>query len=381
MWLLSWSIAQALACGVTVPEQAPSGTEPTGGGQEPTGEEPRAKQPAERVLFRQDSEDEWTAFVEIQYESDVPFTWIIPVRPPFDLETDISVVPDGLFDALEFATAPRFLSEGFSAGDACSSGCGTSSPLLLASDLLASDALPPPDDSLLLGESTAGPYDIQLIDGTDGEILVDWLSDNGYAVLPGMAEPIDHYVSEGYDFLGLQLRPGASGEGPLETIVLGCGMTEPMVPLALTALAAPPQMPITAYVLGNERVVPSGAWTEVTPEIIGLTGTEGYLDRVKAEQADAGGRAWTTEYAAPAGELLKVLAPAQAEVLGQGAYLTRFRAYVDPEEMDLDPIFVPDPSAPDVSPIHFVGIPERAGLGPAGFVGLALLLGLARRRA
>ncbi|HHO49945.1 MAG TPA: DUF2330 domain-containing protein, partial [Deltaproteobacteria bacterium] len=169
MWL--WWMGQALACGVTVPEGAPSGQEPTG--QEPTGQEPTAKQPAERVLFRQDSEDEWTAFVEIQYESDVPFTWIIPVRPPFDLETDIAVVPDGLFDALEFATAPRFLSEGFSAGDACSEGCGAApSPLTLASDLLASNALPPPDDELLLGESTAGPYDIQLIDGADGSTLV-----------------------------------------------------------------------------------------------------------------------------------------------------------------------------------------------------------------
>ncbi len=366
--MLWWvAAAPALACGTFV-DSAPEPVEQSG----------------ERVLFRQDGPDEWTAFVEVQFTGGggggLPFVWVIPVRRPFDLDTDVSIAPAGLFDALVVVTSPRFLGPG---GDELipSEALSCDGAAATAIGAATSALLPDADESYLLGSSVVGPFDLRLVDGTTSESVMDVLLDEGFDPPVGMLEGLDFYVDQGdYDFLVVEFRTEAVG-GPIDTLVLGCGMTEPMVPLKLTQLAAVEEMPITAYVLGDERVSPSGRWKEVVPDLKGVLSTQGYEDRLRAEQALAGGKAFTVEYAAPAPELLKYLDREAAAALGHGAYLTRLRAFVDPADMDDDPVFVFDPGAPDVGQVIRPGLSASSVPSGAGVLLLGLLAaGWVRRR-
>jgi MYXO-CTERM domain-containing protein len=360
IWLTA---ASAWACGTFVDAAPPEPVEQSG----------------ERVLFRQDADDEWTAFVEVQFSGGdgvTPFVWVIPVRRPFDVATDVSIAPAGLFDALELATSPRFLGPG---GDellpssmSCDGGVNVGDVI----DTLLPDA----DPAYLLGSSVVGPYALDLIEGIDTDGMLDWLVDQGLTPPDGLDEGLQYYVDEGYDFLGVTLSTSAAG-GPVDTLVLGCGMTEPMVPLKLTALAATEAMPITAYVLGDERVSPSGRWKEVHPDLSGVLNTDGYEERLRSEQALAGGRAFTVEYAAAAPKLLEILDRDAADALGHGAYLTRLRAFVDPANMGDDPVFVFDPEAGDVDQVIRPGV-DFSGVSTTGGLGLLVLLAAAgvRRR-
>ena len=325
-------------------------------------------QSGERVLFREDGPDEWTAFVEVQYAEGTPgpLSWVIPVREPFDLETDVSLAPAGIFDALELVTAPRLSEAGQTISDA-KSALSCDGAVELAKAKVAEQV----DESYLLGSAKVGPYDIQKIEGGDPQLLIDWMIAQNHTVPANAYAPIQDYVDQGYSFIGVQINTDGTG-GPIETLVLGCGMTEPTVPLKLTAMSAVEDMPITAYILGEARVVPTGLWSEITPDFRGVLDIGNYLDRVLEGQRDSGGRGFTTEYAAKASDLLQKLDPEVAKVLGHGKYLTRMTAFVSPEQMDDDPVFAYDYDAPDVNPVikpgfGFSAVPTSAG---------ALLLGL-----
>jgi len=336
-------------------------------------------QTGERILFRQDGANDWTAFVEVQFGCSQPnqeFAWLIPVQDGFDVDRDVSTAPAGLFDDLEHATAPRF-----NAAPAANlmdpASCSTTSPV----DLMTHELDPlGATSSFLLGQAVVGPYEIDLLEGNT-ELLLDWLDDAGYQLPEVAEEPIQHYVDNGFQFLGIKLHPSEL-TGPVETLVLDCGMTEPTVPLKLTAPAATPDMPITVYVLGNERVSPSGVWKEVAPNMAGVNDVASYEAALRGKQEQAGGQAWTVEYAAPAHELLLNMQPEMAMALGHGGYVTRLRAFVDPEQMDVDPVFVEDPKAPNVDALKSSGT-GLAGtpFGPSALaIALMVLLGLKRRR-
>ena len=336
-------------------------------------------QVGERILFRQDGANDWTAFVEVQFGCSQPnqdFAWLIPVQEGFDVNQDVRTAPAGLFDDLEQATAPRFGNGSDLLEYANLSSCNAATANELIADQLDPLAL---TSDFLLGQAVVGPYEIELLEG-DTDRLLDWLDDAGYQLPADADEPLQHYVDQGFQFLGVKLNPSELS-GPVETLVLDCGMTKPTVPLKLTAPAATPDMPITVYVLGDERVTPAGVWSEVKPDLRGVIDAAGYHAAVLAEQERAGGRAWTVDYAAPAHKLLLNVKPETAIELGHGGYITRLQAFVDPEEMDVDPVFVDDPKGPDVDVYKGQG-PALAGTPwqPSSLaIGVFVLLGLRRR--
>ncbi|MCO4745950.1 MAG: DUF2330 domain-containing protein [Proteobacteria bacterium] len=333
----------------------------------------------ERVLFREDGDKDWTAFIEVQFGCSQPnqdFAWLIPVQKGFDVHSDVKTAPAGLFDDLEHATAPRLTTNPDELVDFAS--CNA-----LSDDLVAATDLNPLDAAsvFLQGQAVVGPYAIEKLDG-DTDALLGWLEDAGYTLPERAEEPIQHYIDGGFEFIGVKLNPSELS-GPVDTLVLDCGMTEPTVPLKLTAPAAAPDMPITVYVLGSERVSPSAPWTEVEPDVRGISDGAGWEAAMHAAQELAGGRAWTVEYAAPAYELLPNLELTTAMELGHGGYLTRMRSFVDPEEMDIDPVFVNDPDAPNVG-VYKRGLGlDRAGTPwPATLAALLMVLvgGVMRRK-
>jgi hypothetical protein len=355
-------------------------------------------QTGERILFLVDKGEDATTIttvVEIQFEGAASdFGWVLPIPQVIDTDA-VSTAPPGLFDEIEAATAMQFVTAEESADAAPSaigysqSGCGGLwFPWGMEGDAIAGE--PPSFDLVeVVGEAVVGPYAIEIITAEDASQLTGWLQQNGYAIPGSAMEPIAHYVSSGSAFLGLKLQPDVP-EGPIDALQFTYTADEPSLPLYLTSIAAAQDMEIIAYVLADQRYVPSG-YTEVDFDY-GLVqwtdeGTD-YEERLSTAIDFAGGRAFQTEFAGPTADLRT--GEASAELLSRGTYLTRMRTFVSPEEMTMDPVWRADFEAADVSNVRVIGGSVVASRGtpaapvqaaaPGALLGLALLLVGARRR-
>jgi hypothetical protein len=334
-------------------------------------------QEGERILFREDGDGGWTTFVEVRFAGPpVDFAWVVPVAPGFELERDAAVAPAGVFDELERVTAPVF-EDAFSYR---SNGCGSPCSMGASSGYDSAAFVEFVESNVeVVGAAVVGPYEMTVVESDEPAAVVGWLQLNGYQFPTSAAPLVDHYVAQGSRFLALRLLPTTSG--PIDTLELRCGFTAPTIPLVLTSVAAVPQMPITAYVLADERHVPGNYvdlafdWGQVGWVDPG-TGETDYVPRLRDAVVAAGGHAWNTEYAAPAAEMFGEVDPEIAVALRTGAYLTRFKTVLGPEDMTLDPVFVPDPEAPDVSRNHLLGrvVHSSFPVVPTPWVG-ALVLG------
>jgi len=351
-------------------------------------------QQGERILFRQDGPEMWTTFVEVQFEGPPSeFAWVVPITVEIDPETQITVAPAGLFDELEDLTAPRFIEESdLSSADMAvadmemgGADCGCRGVNLFGTEMYSYDydyTLPDTSGVDVVGAAVVGPYDIEVITAEDSDNLVNWLQMNGYQMPRAAEAPLAHYIDRGYAFLGLKLIADVP-EGPIDTLVLECGGSEPSIPLELTAVAAVPDMEITAYVLADERYVPENFaelafdYDRVQFTFDGDTDYEPLL--IHAIDGEEGGLAWNTEFAAPASEVLDELTWSTRDALDHGGYFTRFHTFVSPEEMLLDPTFSPDPEAPDLGNLHVVHS-STAAVAPLALGALCLLGAVARRR-
>ncbi|MBX2801970.1 MAG: DUF2330 domain-containing protein [Myxococcales bacterium] len=334
------------------------------------------EQTGERILFREDGPGEWTSFIEIQYQGQpADFAWVVPIPRVIDPETEVDVAPAGLFDALEEATAPRFVRPAPAAEAqiaAGSAGCGCGGPGFLGGGV----TMPDTSGVEVVGAAVAGPYAVEVITAEEGTNLANWLQLNGYAIPASAWEPMDAYIDQGFAFLGLKLQPDTPA-GPIDTLVVRCGSEEPTIPLLLTAIAAAPDMPITVYTLSDQRYVPPADWPELPFDhstLLWLSDGETNYDEqillgMREEQ-----RAFITEYAQPAEVFTEHIDADTLLTLGHGTYLTRMHTYASPEAMRSDPVFQPDADAPAVDNVHPV---YGYAAGSVGSSMLSWLLGLA----
>jgi len=109
---------------------------------------------------------------------------------------------------------------------------------------------------------------------------------------------IDVYVKQKYVFLALKLQKDKSA-GDLAPIVVTLNETAPCLPLRLTQLAAKPDMPIVAWVLGQHRAIPKNFLHVVLNDSVidYLAGGSNYKTVVSKAVDQASGHAFTTEYA------------------------------------------------------------------------------------
>ena len=126
-----------------------------------------------------------------------------------------------------------------------------------------------------------------------------------------------------------------------------------MIPLRLTAVAANNNMPIFTWVFADAQAVPENyEHMEIATEEITFStfGSNNY-QRLVQDRADAlGGRAFITEFAAPASSI-ELGNPYLQHLARQQTYLTRLTTYISPDEMTVDPIFGIE-QRPDVSNIR-----------------------------
>ena len=250
-------------------------------------------QSGERIVFFV-SEDRVQAHVQIQYQGEAEqFAWVVPVHGL----PEVSIGSERLFSYLEWPTRPRVELE-------WEETCGG---WLFGAEATADGQAPPgraggDDGVTLVSRANVGPYDIATLTATDSDALTTWLRTNGYDIPDPAAEALAPYVGAeaGYHFVALRLQQDR-GTGDLKPLVLDIPTNMPCIPLRLTAIAARPDMPITAFVFSEHRAVPLNyRHVLLNPvRLDWLGGGSNYTSVASAAVDEAGGQAFLTEFAGP----------------------------------------------------------------------------------
>ncbi len=247
-------------------------------------------QAGERIVFGVD-EGRITANIQITFDGDADdFAWVVPVSGVPDIE----LAPEYLFQQIDQQTRPNYwLNWDF--GD---DSCGIWPPM---ADGAGGGGGGDPSDNggvEVLAHEQVGPYDTVVVSSQNAMELLEWLNDNGFDQ-PDEALPIiDHYILQGMVFLGMKLTQDA-GEGDIQPVRLEFDSLHPCIPLVLTRIAAQPEMPVYAWVMGDERAVVTN-WFEVEvneKKVDWLTNGSNFVDAAIEAINEADGQAFVTDFA------------------------------------------------------------------------------------
>ena len=280
--------AAAIAAGVAGPMSIPTAARACGGFF--CNQQIPIDQSGEQIVFSID-ENGVTAHILIQFQGNArDFAWVVPVmaKPTVKLGTQ------ALFTTLLTQTQPRFTLDRSALQCARGRGnFGPSAPGSAAGGSTGADA-----GVSVLEMREVGPYATVILESKDAGELVAWLNANGYDQ-PASARPlIEHYVKQGMLFVALKLKQDA-GTGEIQPLVLEMPHMEACVPLILTRVAAVPDMPVQAFVLGQGRAFPRN-WFHVElnqARIDWQLGGRNYRALVTEAINEAAGHGFITEYA------------------------------------------------------------------------------------
>ncbi len=283
-------------------------------------------QAGEKILFIVDEDGgEVTAHIQIQYAGEASdFSWVVPVvaPPTFDVGSD------EIFTRLLPPTTPVHRVESSSRGNCNPCPSGADADADSDGDIDYDTDTQTDSDSgggvEILDTGIVGPFETVTLASDDPAALETWLVENGYDV-PATAGPIiAAYVSADFYFVGLKLTKDAE-TGDLRPIVLHVPTTTPCIPLRLTAIAATPDMPVYAWVLGDSRAVSTNYYDVVPNDVLIFGGVLDYPEAAKAAIDAAGGRAFVTDFAGASSDYRYTM---------ESAYDTdRFRTFTTPWEV------------------------------------------------
>jgi hypothetical protein len=265
-------------------------------------------QAAERIIFSKNPDQTVTAVVQVQYQGpSEEFAWVLPVPgiPEVDVSSDLA------FTRLQQASNPQYNLTTVVEGR-CKQVRGSSS----------SSAFGPTEDSgsggaggnggvNVLASGTVGPYDYIVIEPDMsyeelGDIAVEWLTSEGYDVVPPGGDPDDistllgSYLQGGMNLIAFRLTKG-NDAGTIRPIRITYESDQPMIPIRPTAVAANDDMGVMVWVLGESRAVPVNYKAlELNQALINwLNGGRNYNQVVVAAANQAGGQGFVSERAGP----------------------------------------------------------------------------------
>ena len=315
------------------------------------------EQNAERILFELDptangGEGLVTAVVEVTYAGDADdFSWVVPV-PSLPENPQLDVAPGSVLSLFETASSPQIIPPPTTCNNP-----GFFPPTAMGG--AENDAAGDDDGVDVIDLPQVGPYAPQRITADDPRALIVWLADNGYVITTAMEPIVEDYVKQGFDFLGMKLAPEA-GVDQIQPIVIRYPGQEPMVPIALTAVASEPEMGVLVFIAGQTRWESRNfANLEVDVEDVQwdvLTSTNNYYPLLSWMIDQNDGRAFVTEYAGPSADINTdniFIQDEDAEDAYQWArdvrernpVLTRLFTRVSGWEMLFDPSFTPSAGA------------------------------------
>jgi uncharacterized protein (TIGR03382 family) len=283
-------------------------------------------QSGEQIVFAVE-DGHVTAHIQISFAGEAEdFAWVIPVAS----KPEIAVGAQSLFTTLRNATEPQWYLE-WDYTTECSMNWGW--------DAEADGAGAPSAGGggvNVIDEKEVGPYQTVTLESDDASELVAWLNANGFDQPPESTPLIEHYLAQDMLFVALKLKQDA-GVGDIQPVVLDFEESQPCVPLILTQIAATPDMPVRAYILGEARAIPTN-WFHVElnqKKIDWLNYGSNYEQVVTQAVDEASGHGFVTEYAGATTnlkgalwsedrydleKLAKITSPAQfvMELLNQG---------------------------------------------------------------
>ncbi len=301
-------------------------------------------QAGETIVYSHEADGTLTMSVEVSYQGmDRSFAWILPVIAP---PTEIGIASPALFDQLEAATRPIFVTEEETVGDCHATptcvdpytgygggsggGCGASSSpggwsggYVDASSsateppIVADSGSGPGPGVTVFSSDTIGPYDTVVLGAASATEVVTWLRDHDYDIPEASTDLLEPYATAGQVFVALRLSANQP-TGTLRPIRLHIPTDEACLPIRLTPIASVPRLPIRAFFLGSEPVTPQNYATAVvdlaTPDY--WTGRATFQTDVDAAIDDLGGQAFHVDYAGrtPA---VPIALPAVADLAGE----------------------------------------------------------------
>ena len=301
-------------------------------------------QSAERILFARDTDaGEIAMHIQIQYEGPpTEFGWILPTAP--GVETTIS--SEALFFALDRLFGPVFQLN-FNFPENC---------------VFLDEAASPNDSGGSLGRSgvqvisreAIGPYDRAILSAESVADLRAWLDEQQFQIPDALDPKFQPYIDAGAVFVVIKLLPG-NDSGDIVPLNLTFPGNRPTIPIIPTSVAATPDMGIIAHVLDQSRAIPVNyRHVQINEAAIDWPNRgSNYADVVAQAADEAGGRAFTTDYAGPHdGRVTDALTPytdAELEAVAQTETLF--------ELVDT----IPDRNNPDFQRIvsSFVTLPDN----------------------
>jgi len=302
-----------------------------------------------------------------------PFSWIIPVPEGAGPPT-VALGDERIFLALDLLTTPSVTIT--RAGGGGQSLCGDAESGGLQ-DLRGGGVQH-------FGGGELGPYQYDILAGSDEAALVGWLEAHDYLIPVGFSLAVTPYLDKSV-FIAVRLTPAAAAEGlKTEPLVvswprafeagLGYG-------LGLSKLSSPTVAPLLLWVLADkrQRVLNYGSIEVAT---VAETMRDAFLDYAAAVTAlttEAGGRLVITEFA----KNLRNMPPSQALadlgslIQDDAFYLTRLYAEV-PHDAIEDLVITFAANAPEVDPAVTIAHSQTtSGL----MLAASLLVIMLRRRA
>jgi hypothetical protein len=176
------------------------------------------------------------------------FLWLLPVRPGSTFE----VANPAWFDTLDAVTrarvgTPRAECVQVDTGGGC--GCAEPQPEPYTP---YDNGVHEPTSVQVIRSNTVGPYRTNLVSSLEPGALAAYIAEGGYVVPDGFESTIQSYISEGYDFLAVSLRPsmGVTDMKPIRVVTPGGA---PVLPLRMLAVGAAPVVPVDLYVIAEGR--------------------------------------------------------------------------------------------------------------------------------
>ena len=274
-------------------------------------------QAAERILFAVDG-DTTVMHVQVDYQGPpVDFGWILPV--PRGVETALS--SEALFQGLDTAVGPRFqLNFEFAEGCELNGPVGGDSP--------PTGGQPSGGGGVtVVSRENVGPYDRAILEAENVAALRVWLDENQFAIPRDFDERLVPYIEAGAVFVVIKLLPGVD-TGEIVPLKLSFPGTTPSVPIVPTAVAATPDLGVIVHVLGRNRAIPLNyRHVQINEATIDWANSgQNYPDVVSQAADEAGGHAFTTDFAGPLEQLGFVLPVVSAAALTELAAVRDLRA-------------------------------------------------------
>ena len=303
----------ARACGCTSPMVPTPAPTPTAAGY-------AVNQRGEQIIFEVEP-GFVTAHVLIQYAGRPDkFAWIVPVPSV----PELSLSHETTFGLLDSLTAPKITIANVSScpsqlwecryhppPPACPSHGGASTGKgggngtgggYGSAGAGGSGAGMTPGGVEVISKQVIGSYDTVTFSAGDAASAVTWLNQNGFIVNDTMSPFMQPYVDEKMLFVASKLVPGA-GVDAIKPLKMRYAADAPMIPIRLTAVAAEPHMPITAFVFGSSAFGPKDhPLLKVAPKDLdfGPDGRANYPMLLSRMIDETGGDGFFVEYSATA---------------------------------------------------------------------------------